>query len=81
MDYNQSDSIYRIENYSVKISREDSIIFKLTNIKGSLFPQEFLEFLKSSGMQGDEIIFHDIDTLIYGQERRLLKGTYNLIVK
>jgi hypothetical protein len=69
-----------ITTYSVKISRKDSVIFSCTNVEGFLFPPELIEFAKSS-IQDDEIIFFDMDTLIYGQERRHLNGMYKLIIK
>jgi hypothetical protein len=77
----QIENKQHITRYSVKIARKDSIIFSSTNIDGFLFPQEMLEFTKSFIKQDDEITFFDIETLIYGKERRHLNMTYKLTIK
>jgi len=77
----QDKSKQRITSYSVKISRQDSIIFNLTNIIGFRLPQDLIEFSRSSIRQDDVIIFYDIETLIYSHEKRVIKGAYQLIVE
>jgi hypothetical protein len=77
----QIENKQHITRYSVKITRKDSVIFSRTNIEGFLFSQEMLEFAKTILIQDDEITFFEIDTLIYGQERRHLNGTYKLTIK
>jgi len=77
----QIENKQHITRYSVKISRKDSVTFSRNNIEGFLFSQEMFEFVKSFIIQDDEITFFDIDTLIYGKERRLLNGTYKLTIK
>ena len=71
----------RITGYSVKISRSDSIIFQLKGIKGFEFSSELLDFIKSSAHPGDEIIFFDIDSIIFESEERKLRETYNLVIR
>jgi len=54
-----------IIDYSVKILRDNSVIFISENIENARYKQDFIEFVKNNCKSNDDIIFYDI--IVWGR--------------
>ena len=64
----------RVVGYSIKITRNDSIIHEVINVTGNDLLNETIDFIKTKVQNNDLLIVDDILILLYGKERRKIEG-------
>lgn len=54
------DFSYTVTSYSIKISRNDSVLFKFENYVGPKFENDFIKFIKENCISNDDLVFYNI---------------------